>query len=196
MCTALLTFNPCDAGEPDRTDCPHWLLALTIPFSRSNRAHTGSAGVGAGVPRGSAPDGTRPAEKLLRLSEGRSGRSNGLVTLADPSGCRQRETKDAAPVHAQLQRAGQGPLMSVHGGPVNEGSWSRPDRRTVRRAAPTPTKQMPHDLCPVPAVAGPLHPRVACGGPTAPRMPPRCSKLNGLSAPPAAKQGSGACAAC
>jgi hypothetical protein len=33
-------------------NCPHWLLALTIPFSRSNRAHTYPAGVGAGCSEG------------------------------------------------------------------------------------------------------------------------------------------------
>ena len=33
-------------------NCPHWLLALTIPFSRSDRAHTTTAGVGAGCPEG------------------------------------------------------------------------------------------------------------------------------------------------
>src|SRR3974390_3401073 len=34
-------------------NCPHWLLALTIPFSRSDRAHAcPRAGVGAGCPEG------------------------------------------------------------------------------------------------------------------------------------------------
>jgi hypothetical protein len=36
----------------NREDCPHWLLALTISFSRSDRAHTDPAGVGAGCPKG------------------------------------------------------------------------------------------------------------------------------------------------
>ena len=36
----------------NREDCPHWLLALTISFSRSDRAHTDVAGVGAGCPKG------------------------------------------------------------------------------------------------------------------------------------------------
>jgi hypothetical protein len=36
----------------NREDCPHWLLALTISFSRSDRAHTDLAGVGAGCPKG------------------------------------------------------------------------------------------------------------------------------------------------
>ncbi len=35
-----------------RPNCPHWLLALTIPFSRSDRARTGFAGGGAGWPEG------------------------------------------------------------------------------------------------------------------------------------------------
>ncbi len=37
-------------------NCPHWLLALTIPFSRSDRAHTYPAGVGAGCTEGLFPD--------------------------------------------------------------------------------------------------------------------------------------------
>ena len=63
-------------------NCPHWLLALTIPFSRSDRAHTSPAGVGAGC-----------AEGLLRTSRRVSfscrralgGRSDGIVTVAGAS---------------------------------------------------------------------------------------------------------------
>ncbi len=51
-------------------NCPHWLLALTIPFSRSDRAHTSPAGVGAGCAKGLLR--TMPAS-LLRLSEGLGG---------------------------------------------------------------------------------------------------------------------------
>src|ERR1700677_2826617 len=47
-------------------NCPHWLLALTIPFSRSDRAHTSPAGVGAGCAKGLLR--TMPAS-LLRLPE-------------------------------------------------------------------------------------------------------------------------------
>src|SRR6185437_6836589 len=50
-------------------NCPHWLLALTIPFSRSDRAHTYPAGVGAGCPKG-GPGRIAPPKGLLRLSEG------------------------------------------------------------------------------------------------------------------------------
>src|ERR1700734_140464 len=47
-------------------NCPHWLLALTIPFSRSARAHTSPARVGAGCAKGLLR--TMPAS-LLRLPE-------------------------------------------------------------------------------------------------------------------------------
>ena len=72
-------------------NCPHWLLALTIPFSRSDRAHTSPAGVGAGC-----------AEGLLRTSRRVSfscrralgGRSDGSVTVA---GARQTVNASWAP---------------------------------------------------------------------------------------------------
>jgi hypothetical protein len=51
-------------------NCPHWLLALTIPFSRSDRAHTSPAGVGAGCAEGLLR--TMPAS-LLQLPEGLGG---------------------------------------------------------------------------------------------------------------------------
>jgi hypothetical protein len=51
-------------------NCPHWLLALTIPFSRSDRAHTSPAGVGAGCAGGLLR--TMPAS-LLQLPEGLGG---------------------------------------------------------------------------------------------------------------------------
>jgi hypothetical protein len=51
-------------------NCPHWLLALTIPFSRSNRARTSTAGVDAGCAEGLLR--TMPAS-LLQLPEGLGG---------------------------------------------------------------------------------------------------------------------------
>jgi hypothetical protein len=36
----VFDVQPIHSGEPERMNCPHWLLALTIPFSRSDRAHT------------------------------------------------------------------------------------------------------------------------------------------------------------
>ena len=72
-------------------NCPHWLLALTIPFSRSDRARTCTAGVDAGC-----------AEGLLRTSRRVSfscrralgGRSDGSVTVA---GARQTVNASWAP---------------------------------------------------------------------------------------------------
>ena len=50
-------------------NCPHWLLALTIPFSRSDRAHTSPAGVGAGCSKDGSGRIALP-EGFLRLPEG------------------------------------------------------------------------------------------------------------------------------
>jgi hypothetical protein len=49
---ALLLIDVQPRRTEARMNCPHWLLALTIPFSRSDRAHTTTAGVGAGCPEG------------------------------------------------------------------------------------------------------------------------------------------------
>ena len=76
-------------GEPARTDCPHWLLALTLPFSRSDRAHTCSAGVGAGCPKDCSGRRNAP-ESLLRLSEGHSGPFRRVGYLSRPLDGRQR----------------------------------------------------------------------------------------------------------
>jgi hypothetical protein len=66
-------------------NCPHWLLALTIPFSRSDRAHTDPADVGAGCPEGLV----RTAQNRRRVSFGcrraREAGSDGSVTLPDAS---------------------------------------------------------------------------------------------------------------
>jgi hypothetical protein len=49
---ALLLIDVQPRRTEARMNCPHWLLALTIPFSRSDRAHTSTAGVGAGCSEG------------------------------------------------------------------------------------------------------------------------------------------------
>ena len=59
-------------------NCPHWLLALTIPFSRSDRAHTSPAGVGAGCARRTVPD---------DCSAGESPSAVGGPWEAVPTGC-------------------------------------------------------------------------------------------------------------
>ena len=48
---ALLLIDVQPRRTEARMNCPHWLLALAIPFSRSDRAHTSPAGVGAGCPK-------------------------------------------------------------------------------------------------------------------------------------------------
>ena len=49
---ALLLIDVQPKRTEVRVNCPHWLLALTLPFSRSDRAHTTTAGVGAGFAKG------------------------------------------------------------------------------------------------------------------------------------------------
>ena len=49
---ALLLIDVQPRRTEARMNCPHWLLALAIPFSRSDRAHTTTADVGAGCSEG------------------------------------------------------------------------------------------------------------------------------------------------
>src|ERR1700722_10715724 len=49
---ALLLIDVQPRRAEARMNCPHWLLALAIPFSRSDRAHTTTADVGAGCSEG------------------------------------------------------------------------------------------------------------------------------------------------
>src|ERR1019366_1940402 len=49
---ALLLIDVQPKRTKVRVNCPHWLLALILPFSRSDRAHTITAGVGAGRSEG------------------------------------------------------------------------------------------------------------------------------------------------
>jgi hypothetical protein len=62
--TALLTYNP--IVHKARVNCPHWLLALAIPFSRSDRGtrcrSSVDAGCSEGLSRTSRPKG-QPAGK-------------------------------------------------------------------------------------------------------------------------------------
>ena len=78
----IFDVQPIRPGEPERMHCPHWLLALTIPFSRSDRAHTYLPVLMPGARR-TVPDKKLSPESLLRLPEGRGGRSDGCVTLSD-----------------------------------------------------------------------------------------------------------------
>jgi hypothetical protein len=64
-------------------NCPHWLLALTIPFSRSDRAHTSPAGVGAGCAGGLLRTNCFAGESPSAAGGPWEGRSDGNVTIAD-----------------------------------------------------------------------------------------------------------------
>ena len=73
--------------QPRRTEarmnCPHWLLALTIPFSRSDRARTTTAGVGAGWSKGLFRTNCFAGESPSAVGwPGKTG-SDGSVNLAD-----------------------------------------------------------------------------------------------------------------
>jgi len=76
-CTSYFDVQPIRPGEPERMHCPHWLLALTIPFSRSDRAHTYSPVLMPGARR-TVPDKKLSPESLLRLSEGRGAVPTGV----------------------------------------------------------------------------------------------------------------------
>jgi hypothetical protein len=49
---ALLLIDVQPKRTEMRVNCPHWLLALTIPFSRSDRGTRHRGGVDAGCPEG------------------------------------------------------------------------------------------------------------------------------------------------
>src|ERR1700722_5871740 len=78
-------------------NCPHWLLALTIPFSRSDRAHTSRAGVGAGCAEGLLR--TMPAS-LLQLPEGLGG------PFRRECHCSRRETERQRVLGAEFHPGG------------------------------------------------------------------------------------------
>ena len=162
-------------------NCPHWLLALTIPFSRSDRAHTSPAGVGAGCAKGLLR--TMPAS-LLRLPEDLGG------SFRRECHCSRRVTERQRAFHGReppgLTRvAASAPIVAGH----------PPRSADARPSGPVPSKKQalwrhhrPHQ---------PAHQVVACGRPPGLPHATRCSMRNELSAPfPAAKSGWwGACAA-
>jgi hypothetical protein len=67
-------------------NCPHWLLALTIPFSRSDRAHTCSQALVPGCPKDCSGR-IAPLESLPRLPEdlGRSLGGRNTLPGTDPT---------------------------------------------------------------------------------------------------------------
>jgi len=62
----------------NREDCPHWLLALTISFSRSDRAHTDQSRSWCRVSQRTVPDVLHTAGK----SPSGAGRPRGLIRRA------------------------------------------------------------------------------------------------------------------
>jgi hypothetical protein len=149
-------------------NCPHWLLALTIPFSRSDRAHTSPAGVGAGCAKGLLR--TMPAS-LLRLPEDLGG------SFRRECHCSRRVT--------ERQRAFLRPRTSG----VTRATASGIDRSGTSAATggcPLERSRFP------PRVSAQRHQVVACGRPPGLPHATRCSMRNELSAPlPSANQGVG-----
>ena len=154
-------------------NCPHWLLALTIPFSRSDRARTCTAGVDAGC-----------AEGLLRTSRRVSfscrralgGRSDGSVTVA---GARQSVNASWAPNSIRVVTRDPALTPIVAGHP--------PSLADARPNGPVPSEEQ----------ASQWH-RGGCGKPPCPPHATRCSEVStGFPSPPVRQSGLwGACAAC
>ena len=140
-------------------NCPHWLLALTIPFSRSDRAHTSPAGVGAGCAGGLLR--TMPAS-LLQLPEGlgrpfrRERHCSRRVTERQRAFLRPRTSGVTRAAASATDRSG---TSAVPGGCPHERSGS------------------------LQAQASRRHQVVACGRPPGLPHATRCSMRNGLSAP-------------
>ena len=146
-------------------NCPHWLLALTIPFSRSDRAHTSPAGVGAGCAGGLLR--TMPAS-LLQLPEGLGG------PFRRECHCSRRVT--------ERQRA-----RAIHFIRVATRS---PASATDRSGTPAVADGCPLERSGSLRTAG-VAVHVGWHAGSYLRLPhaTRCSKLNGLSAPlPSANQ--------
>ena len=147
-------------------NCPHWLLALTIPFSRSDRARTCTAGVDAGC-----------AEGLLRTSRRVSfscrralgGRSDGSVTVA---GARQTVNASWAPNSIRVVPGirPQSPIVAGH----------PPSPADARSNGPVPSES---------TCGGRSAPGATCGS-TCPPHATRCSKFQRAFRPlPFANQG-------
>jgi len=159
----VFDVQPIRSGEPERMHCPHWLLALTIPFSRSDRAHTCSPVLMPGARR-TVPDEKLSPESLLRLPEGRGGRSDGCVTLSDT---RPRVNASERAEFRRINTPGSAYEVNSTGHPVSnrgpvaaQAGW----RDTARWHAKNQTPAL--------------------------RMPPRCSGPNWLSVPLALRSGS------
>ena len=148
-------------------NCPHWLLALTIPFSRSDRARTSPEALVPGGPKDCSGQ-IAPLASFLRLPEGPGRPLGGKKTLPDRHGTVN------APNGTSTTGLRPGASSQVHrtGDSVGPGGW---DPMCGERSSPGS----------VPVTR--LHRPVACGEPPGPPHATRCSKPNGLSAPSLAR---------
>ena len=149
-------------------NCPHWLLALTIPFSRSDRAHTSPAGVGAGCAKGLLR--TMPAS-LLRLPEDLGGSFRRECHCSRRMTERQRAFYGREPpglTRAAASATDRSGTPAVSGGCPPERSGSL--QEIAIPATPAGRTSRPHQV-------------VACGRPPGLPHATRCSMRNELSAP-------------
>ena len=155
-------------------NCPHWLLALTISFSRSDRAHTDLSRSWCRVSQRTVPDVLQLPESLLRAPEGLGGPIQRAGHLTRCARERQRvQARNIAPGRHP------GPTAQDHG----TGATARP---RGYRTAPL-TRSFPHEPTPLVACGEPLrpparHPVLGRNRLSAPRSPPK--RAAGGRAPP------------
>ena len=108
-------------------NCPHWLLALTIPFSRSDRARTSPEALVPGGPKDCSGQ-IAPLASFLRLPEGPEGPFGGEKTLPDRHGtvnAPQETSTVRAEARGRLPGASyRGALSSLADG-IRCQSWER-----------------------------------------------------------------------
>jgi hypothetical protein len=110
-------------------NCPHWLLALTIPFSRSDRAHTEYCRCWCRVFQRTVPDGLlrRRVSFGCRMDQGRSVRRESHVTRH--AKCRQRDRLERFRPHRPVPARGRSPSPGtmLAGDPPNAADARRPE---------------------------------------------------------------------
>jgi hypothetical protein len=111
-------------------NCPHWLLALTIPFSRSDRAHTCLSRCWCRVSRRTVPDEFLRRRVSFGCRRARGGRSDGTLTLPDATQGRQRAR--AGPIQAASR-----PRTNIWGSRVAGAPVDPADAPPARSAPPT-----------------------------------------------------------
>ena len=161
--------------QPRRTEarmnCPHWLLALTIPFSRSDRAHTCTADVGAGLSEG---------RFRTDRSAGMSPSAAGGPWEAVPTGWSTYQIRAPASTHSHEANgtwASPGPARNAHGNgdqPVPRGyptlSGTRSRHRAPRSASASPSPPLCRSGSPVPDASVAASRRRSTGQPRAPGL--------------------------